>query len=88
MAGDLYQEMMSADLPSYGTNFKIPIYFFQGMEDDETPAALAEEYFQEIHSPRKDLVLFEGGGHFAVWSMADRFLRELTARVRPVAAQP
>jgi pimeloyl-ACP methyl ester carboxylesterase len=30
----LYQEMLSADLPSPGSDFKIPIYFFQGAEDD------------------------------------------------------
>jgi len=27
-------------------------------------------------------------GRFAVWSMPDKFLRELVARVRPLATQP
>ena len=30
-------------------------------------------------------VRLEGGGHFAVWSMADPFLKELILRVRPLA---
>ena len=50
-----------------------------------TPAALAEEYFQTLKAPQKEFVLFPGGGHFAVWSMRDKFLQELTTRVRPLA---
>ena len=33
-------------------------------------------------------MLFDGAGHAAVWSMPDRFLRELVARVRPLAVRP
>jgi pimeloyl-ACP methyl ester carboxylesterase len=83
----LYQEMLSTDLASLGPDFKIPIYFFQGAEDEVTATALAKEYFQSIDAPHKEMVLFDGAGHFAVWSVPDRFLRELDARVRPLATR-
>jgi len=84
----VYQEMLSADLRSLGQDFKIPIYFFQGAEDERTPAQLAKEYFEWINAPHKAFVLFDGAGHFAALSMPDRFLEELVTRVRPVAVQP
>ena len=38
--------------------------------------------------PHKEMVLFEDAGHFAVWSMPNKFLQELNARVRSLAVQP
>jgi len=77
--------MLSADLSSLGPDFAIPIYYFQGAEDERTLAPLAKEYFDQINAPRKEFVLLEGGGHFAVWTMPSRFLQGLVARVRPLA---
>lgn len=84
----VYNEMLSADLPSLGADFQIPIFFFQGKLDERAQASLAKTYFDKISAPHKEIVLFEGAGHFAVWSMPDRFLQELVTRVRPLAAQP
>jgi len=52
-----------------------------------TAAALARDYFDKVNAPRKEFVAFEGGGHFTVWSMPDKFLQELVARVLPLAKQ-
>jgi len=84
----LYQEMFTTDLASLGPDFKVPIYFFQGAEDEVTVTALTSEYFEALNAPRKEMVLLEGAGHFAVWTMPERFLQELVARVRPLAIQP
>jgi pimeloyl-ACP methyl ester carboxylesterase len=84
----LYQEMLNTDLASLGPDFKVPIYFFQGAEDELTVTALTQEYFEKINAPHKEMVLFQGAGHFAVWSLPDKFLQELDARVRPLAVQP
>jgi pimeloyl-ACP methyl ester carboxylesterase len=83
----VYHEMLSADLSSLGPNFKIPIFFFQGAEDERALAPLAKEYLDRINAPHKEFVLLDGGGHFAVLSMSDRFLQELVSRVRPLAVQ-
>ncbi len=82
----LYQQILATDLPSLGADFKIPVYFFQGAEDEITPPSLAREYFDGINAQHKEFVLFERGGHFAVWSMPDRFHQELVTRVRSTLA--
>lgn len=84
----VYEEMLGTKLASLGPDFGVPMFFFQGTDDPVTSAPLAEEYFSTLQAPRKELVRLEGGGHFAVWSMADQFLKELTLRVRPLAKQP
>lgn len=81
----LYQEMLSTNLAALGPDFAVPVFIFQGADDPVTPAVLAEEYFQTLQAPQKEFVLLPGGGHFAVWSLRDKFLQELTARVRPLA---
>jgi pimeloyl-ACP methyl ester carboxylesterase len=81
----LYSEMLDTKLAALGPDIGVPVFIFQGNEDPVTPAALAEEYFQTLNAPRKELVLLKGGGHFAVWSMADKFREELVNRVRPLA---
>jgi len=83
----LYQAMLSTDLSLLGSTFKIPVFFFQGAQDEVTEASLVQEYFDKIDAPHKEIVLFEGEGHFAVLTQPDKFLKELDTRVRPLAVQ-
>ena len=83
----VYNEMLSADLSTLGPDFENPVFFFQGALDERTPATLAKAYFDTIQAPQKEFVLFDGAGHFAVWSMSGKFLQELVTRVRPLALQ-
>ena len=84
---DLYQAMLSTDLSLLGSTFKVPVFFFQGAQDEVTEASLVQEYFDRIDAPHKEIVLFQGQGHFAVWTQPDKFLKELDALVRPLAVQ-
>jgi pimeloyl-ACP methyl ester carboxylesterase len=70
-----------------GLDFSLPIFIFQGAEDFTTPTALAREYFDAIKAPAKAFVAIPGAGHFAVFMSSDAFLRELVARVRPLATK-
>jgi pimeloyl-ACP methyl ester carboxylesterase len=79
----LFTELTEVDLPSLGLRFDIPIFFFQGMEDQQTSAELAEAYFNDISAPHKEFVRFEGCHHFVVFNRPDALLRELVARVLP-----
>jgi pimeloyl-ACP methyl ester carboxylesterase len=83
----LYQAMLSTDLSSLGSTFKVPVFFFQGAQDEVTEASLVQEYFDKLQAPHKEIVLFEGEGHFAVLTQPGEFLRELDTRVRPLAVQ-
>jgi len=77
--------MFQRDLASLGFEFPIPMIFIEGDEDDITPSAPAERYFNEIAAPHKDFVLVRGGDHFVPFDRPERFLAELLARVRPFA---
>jgi proline iminopeptidase len=79
----LLSELNAIDLPSSGTSFDMPIFFFGGTHDQQTPIELAEEYFAAISAPHKAFVRFESCHHFVV-NCPEPFLRELLARVRPL----
>lgn len=83
----VYREMLNTRLASLGPHFDVPVFFIQGSEDNLTQASLAQDYFKAIDAPHKEMVLLEGGGHFAFLSMADKFLEELVSRVRPMATK-
>jgi pimeloyl-ACP methyl ester carboxylesterase len=82
----LVAEDMNYNAQSLGTRFEVPVFFFQGSEDIAAPLQLATEYMNEISAPRKALVVIPGGGHNAFILHSQRFLDELNARVRPLAA--
>jgi pimeloyl-ACP methyl ester carboxylesterase len=85
-AGDaMYEEMLTYDARTLGPGIDVPFFIFNGDEDLITPAHLAREYFETVEAPMKDFVVLEGGGHSAILTMSDVFLRELVARVRPFA---
>jgi pimeloyl-ACP methyl ester carboxylesterase len=68
-----------------GTQFGVPLFFFEGSDDVQAPAQLVNEYLNQITAPRKELILIPGGGHNAFYFFSDRFLHELVSRVRPLA---
>jgi pimeloyl-ACP methyl ester carboxylesterase len=81
---ELLGELNEIDLPSLGLTFEMPIYFFEGTHDQQTPIELAEQYFAAISAPHKEFVRFEGCHHFVVMNRPDAFLQELLTRVRPL----
>lgn len=66
-------------------NFAVPVFVFQGEHDCSSPTELARSYVESITAPRKEFLTIPGAGHFAVFVKSDEFLKELNARVRPLA---
>jgi pimeloyl-ACP methyl ester carboxylesterase len=86
---DYFRPQVNAlDLPSVGTDFRLPVFIFQGALDHVTPVPPVLDYFERINAPRKDLVLIPGGGHSVMASKSDEFLRLLDDRVRPLTTSP
>jgi pimeloyl-ACP methyl ester carboxylesterase len=81
---ELFDEFSNADLAHLGFAFEIPMFFFHGTADQQTPVELAQQYFDAITAPVKAFVRFEGCHHFVVFNRPDLFLKELLAKVRPV----
>jgi pimeloyl-ACP methyl ester carboxylesterase len=77
--------MLQSDLWSMGTDFSIPVFFFEGTADLITPIEPAYAYFEQIKAPRKKFVRFEGGDHFIALDRPDEFLTQLIENVRPLA---
>ena len=80
----LVPQTRSATMKDLGLEFAVPVFFFEGTEDFTTPTALAQQYLASIKAPRKEFVPINGG-HFAVFMNSDQFLKELVARVSPLA---
>jgi pimeloyl-ACP methyl ester carboxylesterase len=80
----LFHSLMEFRADLYGWTFRIPMYFFQGSDDLQTPTELVKEFVRQIRAPRKALVSLEGGGHLVVRSMAEQFVREMVAQLKPV----
>lgn len=86
LSGDrLVPQTVSATQKDLSLDFALPIFFFQGAEDFTTPTALAQQYLASLHAARKEFVPIEGCGHFAVYMCSDQFLKQLVARVSPLA---
>lgn len=75
------------DLTTLGRHFDIPIFLFQGTEDDIAPASLAKAYAHSLRAPRVEYVPIDGAGHYAFMTRSDLFLKLLVERVRPLATR-
>ena len=81
----LIGEQMQVDLRRLGPRYDVPVFFFLGRNDWQTPSTLAADYFQEIDAPHKELVWFERSAHSPMLAEPQEFLVELVDRVRPYA---
>jgi pimeloyl-ACP methyl ester carboxylesterase len=81
----LVPETNALDTKQLAGDFATPVFVIQGAEDFTTPTSLARAFVDSLHAPRKIFVPIEGG-HFAVFIKSDLFLKEMVARVRPLAA--
>jgi pimeloyl-ACP methyl ester carboxylesterase len=71
--------------PSPETTFETPLFFFQSALDLYTPAKAVEEYVAILEAPHKELLLWEREGHLTFLTNPEMVLKELVARVRPLA---
>ena len=72
------------DARSVGQDFKLPMFFFQGDEDDITPVTLVEAYADWIRAPRKMYLSIPRSGHNV--NLRDRrFIGLVNEHVRPLA---
>lgn len=73
----MFQELRAYDARRLGTRFEVPFVLLQGESDVITPTTLAQEYFEEVEAPTKELALIPDAGRFAAFTQPERFLAEL-----------
>lgn len=62
----LHQSLLSNDgfsIYDYTSEYKVPVTFIAGDCDWITPYYLTEEYFNDISSPKKEMIYIENAGH-------------------------
>jgi pimeloyl-ACP methyl ester carboxylesterase len=56
---------------------EVPIYFFVGAHDYNTPLALVQEYFEVIEAPHKELVVFDNSAHLPFLAEPETFTEQV-----------
>lgn len=79
----LYDETMSWTAPP---RLDVPVCLLHGAVDLHTLTGLAEEYYNLVEAPARNLVLLPGGGHCAVLMQPAAFLAELRACINGTPA--
>ncbi len=65
------------DFPSSVTSVDIPVFFFAGRHDYDTPHELVAQYFPMILAPEKGLLWFERSAHFPFYEEPELFNQTL-----------
>ncbi|MDR1805561.1 MAG: alpha/beta fold hydrolase [Clostridium sp.] len=77
----LWAQVVDYDFPNQCREFSMPYYIFQGRNDNNTPAALVQGYYDVISAPKKDLVWFENSAHGPMADEPEKYYDELCKRV-------
>jgi pimeloyl-ACP methyl ester carboxylesterase len=80
----LFDEELRVRLEHDVPELKTPAFLFQGKDDWQVSTPAAVRYFERLRSPRKEIVLLDGG-HFVHVFHSTEFLSALTTKVRPLA---
>ncbi len=80
------REFLNVDLPNdVGSSFDIPIFFFSGVHDWQTPKIHSDKWFDEIKAPYKELIQFNESSHIIVNEEPGKVLMSLVNKVLPYA---
>lgn len=74
----LWPEIMELDFSKTINNLNVPVYFFLGRFDQNTPGQLCASYFENLDDPSgKHLVWFENSAHDLFFDEPDQLLDEI-----------
>jgi pimeloyl-ACP methyl ester carboxylesterase len=77
-SGPMWEESQRQNIFDEAAHFSIPIYFFSGANDRNTPLKLVEDYYLSLDAPAgKELLVFENSAHTPFMAEPDKFNREL-----------
>ena len=79
------RQLPNVDLNQLGSDFGVPIFFFEGRQDPYCRPSLIWDYYQAIRAPQKEFIWFGNSGHFPFFEEPQNFADELFRRVLPLA---
>lgn len=83
----LLQDRLNIDLLSQIHKFQIPVFFFLGRRDYNTPTALVEEWAAQLKAPSVEIVWFENAAHSLGIEVPEEFQQQLIEKLLPLANQ-
>ena len=81
----LLEDRLHVDLLSQVGRLEVPVFFFLGRQDYNTPTALVEEWASRLQAPRVEIVWFEKAGHFLAVEAPEEFQQRLVEKLLPLA---
>lgn len=74
-------KVRSIDFRKDFTDLKVPVYFFTGRHDYDTPFELVEQLYKTLKAPQKEMVWFEKSAHFPFYEEPEQFNEMLIKKV-------
>jgi len=68
------------DLRRQAAVLEVPVYILEGRHDINAPTALAQEYYEMLRAPEKEIIWFERSGHTPWVDENERFAKVLADR--------
>ena len=81
----LLADRLQVDLLSQVRRLEVPVFFFLGRQDYNTPTSLVEEWAARLRAPRVEIVWFENAGHFLAVEAPEEFQSRLVEKLLPLA---
>ena len=79
--GVVYPQLWDVDFRTQARKLEVPVYFLIGRHDINAPTVLAEQYYELLDAPHKQIVWFEHSGHTPWVSESDRFVQVMADTV-------
>jgi pimeloyl-ACP methyl ester carboxylesterase len=84
----VYPQLQEFDLRLDATTLNLPVYMILGRYDINGTYWLAEEYFNTLQAPHKQLYIFENSGHGMIWEEAEKYHDIMINTILPETYQP
>ncbi|WP_433790824.1 alpha/beta fold hydrolase [Actinoplanes sp. CA-252034] len=79
----LYPQLQNIDLRAQVLELDVPVYLVQGRHEQPGRASLAEQWFQQLKAPSKQMIVFDTAGHRSLFERPDLFHQAMTTTVLP-----
>lgn len=73
----MWPEILTVNLLSQVKSVKVPVYFLMGKHDYNTPNELVKEFYESLHAPLKELIIFDDVAHLLPFEDPDSFYKTM-----------
>jgi len=80
-AKHIWPQLADLDFFEQAQELKVPVYFFTGRYDYQTPFEITERYFDLLEAPHKELIWFDNSAHVIVFSDPDYYQKMMIEKV-------